>query len=225
MVKQFQPEVQWLPVEKIVPYALNNKKHPQRQIDSIASSIAQFGWDVPIVVDEDSIILKGHGRYLAALKLSLTRVPVIVRSDLTPTEKRAARIADNKTAISDWDEEPLKLELEWLKEANFDLELTGFSLEECSQLFTFGTLDFDGSVFGEDGDARNTSGKTPSDGSLLALSSIAIAEPQHKVEAGDIWRLDAHVLVVADVLTQWDKYISFLEGDVIFATDTCFTSK
>lgn len=241
MAKQFSPEVVWLPIEKITPYPLNNKLHPPSQIDAIAGSILEFGWDVPIVTDEEGVILKGHGRHLAARKLGLKDVPVIVRADLSPAQKKACRIADNKVSVSDWDMDSLKVELESLKEMNFDLELTGFNLDECDSLFNLGTIDFQGAqIFGESGNL--TEPKQPevshalsddappvpndstalesgnnelvkSDGSLLELTQITIAEPRHQVEKGQVWKVGPHVLVIAEVLTEWQSWKDFLTGD------------
>lgn len=98
-------------VEKLIPYENNVKIHDEKQVKKIAESIKQFGWDQPIVVDKDGVIIKGHGRRLAALKLGLKTVPVLVRSDLTPDEVNAARVADNRVAMGDIDTELLQKEL------------------------------------------------------------------------------------------------------------------
>jgi ParB-like chromosome segregation protein Spo0J len=103
-------------------------------VDKIAASIAEFGFDQPIVVDEQGVILKGHGRREAALRLGLEQVPVIVRTDLSETQKKACRIADNKVAESEWLEDALRLELLELKDENYDLTLTGFDEESVLKL-------------------------------------------------------------------------------------------
>lgn len=246
MAKQFSPKVVWVPLDSITPYPHNNKLHPKSQIDAIAGSIIEYGFDVPIVVDEDSVILKGHGRHLAARKLGLEKVPVIVRADLTPAQKKACRIADNKVSQSDWDYDALKVELESLKEMKFDLDLTGFNLDECNSIFNLGTMEFQGKqIFGEDGtppepepehsppsgqlhhSTRDERSPDPdiddepkgeqSDGSLLELVEVTIAEPRHQVEHGQVWHLDGHVLIIAEVLTEWQRWKDYLAGDVIFA--------
>src|SRR5262249_33570017 len=113
-------------VSTIKPYA-GNPRHNDAAVDAVAASIKEFGWRVPIVVDEDGVIVAGHTRYKAALKLGLTEVPVHVAVGLTPAQLRAYRIADNQTAqLSGWDEDKLPLELMALQEAGFDLSLTGF---------------------------------------------------------------------------------------------------
>jgi hypothetical protein len=99
------------PIERVLPYENNVKKHPPAQVAGIANSIKQFGWDQPIVVDKDGVIIKGHGRRLAAISLGYKEVPVLVRDDLTPEQVRAARLADNRAAMSDIDTELLRLEL------------------------------------------------------------------------------------------------------------------
>lgn len=110
----------------LIPYVNNTKKHPKEQIDKLISSMKEFKFDVPIVVDKDMVIIKGHARREAAVKGGFESVPVIVREDLTPAQVKAARIADNKLAESEWDYETLKIELESLKEISFDLNFTGF---------------------------------------------------------------------------------------------------
>lgn len=112
-------EIQVWPIEKLKPYKNNVKIHDDKQVEKIAESIRRFGWDQPIVVDGDGVIIKGHGRTLAAKKLGLAFVPVVVRSDLTPEEANASRISDNRVAMGDLDTEGLRKELESL---NFDLK-------------------------------------------------------------------------------------------------------
>lgn len=123
-------EVDRVDVDKLTPYINNAKEHPDKQVKKIASSIKNYGWDQPIVVDEDFEIIKGHGRLEAAKHLGLEKVPVIVRDDLSDAEKKASRLADNRTAESDWDEEALQSEIEELDEQGFDTELTGFDEDE-----------------------------------------------------------------------------------------------
>ena len=106
------------PIERVQPYELNAKIHDKAQVARIVESIKKFGWDQPIVVDRNGVIIKGHGRRLAAIELGFTSVPVLVRSDLTDDEVRAARLADNRAAISDLDSSILQKEL---ADLNFDL--------------------------------------------------------------------------------------------------------
>lgn len=108
------------PIEKVIPYELNSKKHEPDQVEKIAKAIKTFGWDQPIVVDGSGSIIKGHGRRLAAISLGMTKVPVLVRDDLTPEQVRAARLSDNRVAISGIDNDLLKQEL-----ASLTFDLTG----------------------------------------------------------------------------------------------------
>ena len=118
--------------DELIPYSNNPKEHPEEQVNKIASSIKNYGWDQPIVVDGDGEIIKGHGRLQAAEKLGLDEVPVIWREDLSDAEAKAARIADNKTAESPWDDDLLATELEVLDEFD-DIEL-GFDDGEIDDL-------------------------------------------------------------------------------------------
>lgn len=111
--------IQLWDITHIKPYELNSKVHDEKQVAKIAKSIQEFGWDQPIVVDRDGVIIKGHGRRLGALKLGMTKVPVLVRDDLTPEQVRAARLADNRVAIGNIDTDMLQKEL---AELDFDLE-------------------------------------------------------------------------------------------------------
>lgn len=108
------PKFEMWPIDAIKPYHLNSKKHEDKQVDAIATSIQRFGFDQPIVVDSEGVIIKGHGRRLACIKLGLKHVPVLIREDLSPEQANAARIADNKVAVGDFDTELLKAELEAL---------------------------------------------------------------------------------------------------------------
>lgn len=124
-----------LPIDSIIPYARNSKTHPEEQITELAAMIAEFGFDQPIVVDGESVIIKGHGRRLAAIKLGLEEVPVVVRTDLTPAQVKAARIADNRVAErGGWDFEMLRLDLEELNTEDFAMDLVGFTDDEASRL-------------------------------------------------------------------------------------------
>ena len=129
------PDYKKVSVEKLIPYARNSRTHSAEQVDQIAASIKEFGFLNPIITDGENGIVAGHGRVMAAKKLGLKELPCIDASHLTETQRRAYIIADNKIAInSDWDTEMLRVEFDELKEADFDLELTGFSLDEIDAL-------------------------------------------------------------------------------------------
>jgi len=138
--------VQWA-IDKLLPYARNARTHSDEQIAQVAASIVEFGWTNPILVGEDGVIIAGHARLLAARKLGMTEVPVIVLDHLTPTQRRALVLADNRLALSaGWDEEMLRVELESLEEDGFDLDLVGFTDEELAHLLEVQ----DGPVEGDD---------------------------------------------------------------------------
>lgn len=99
-------------VDKVKPYEQNVKLHSDEQVAKIAKSISQFGWDQPVVVDKNGVIIKGHGRTLAARKLGMKQIPVLVRDDLNDEQVMAARVADNRVAIGDVDTQLLQKEME-----------------------------------------------------------------------------------------------------------------
>ena len=117
-------------IDKIQPYE-NNPRNNDGAVDKVAESIKEFGFKVPIIVDKDHIIIVGHTRYKAAIKLQLKEVPVIMAEDLTEEQVKAFRIMDNKSSeLATWDYEVLLVEMESLKLEDYNLELTGFELNE-----------------------------------------------------------------------------------------------
>jgi hypothetical protein len=121
-------------IEKLIPYEFNNRNHNEEQVNRIANSIKEFGFNQPIVIDENNIILVGHGRHLAALKLGLKEVPVLIKSGLSETQKKAYRILDNKLQNdSTWSFDNLELELGFLEDNAFQLEPWG--LDELNRFF------------------------------------------------------------------------------------------
>ena len=122
-------QIKNVPIKEIIPYERNNRVHSDQQIDRIANSLHDFGFNQPIVVDEANVILVGHGRLFASLKLGLKDVPVYKLGGLTPAQKKAYRILDNKLQNdSTWNVENLPLELQELRELGFNFEK--FGLEE-----------------------------------------------------------------------------------------------
>ena len=111
-----------LDINKLIPY-INNPRNNENAIDKVASSISEFGFKNPIVIDKNNVIINGHTRLLASKKLGLKEVPVIVADDLSEAQVKAFRIADNKTSeYATWDKELLRVELDMLEEMNFNLE-------------------------------------------------------------------------------------------------------
>ena len=118
-------------IEKLKPYKNNARPHSDEQIEKIAKSMKEFGFINPVLVDGDLNVIAGHGRILGAKKLGMKEVPCLFIEDLTEEQKRAYIIADNRLAEdAGWDKELLKIELEDLKNMNFDITLTGFELED-----------------------------------------------------------------------------------------------
>jgi len=125
---------QW-PIDRLIPYARNSRTHSDAQVAQIAASIKEWGWTTPVLVDEGGQIIAGHGRIMAARKLGMAEVPVVIASGWSDAQKRAYVIADNKLALNaGWDNDLLALEFGELEGLGFDLELTGFSLDEIDAL-------------------------------------------------------------------------------------------
>lgn len=132
------PSAQWpasavemRPIERLTPYIRNARVHSDEQIAKIAASVREFGWTVPVLVDEEGTVIAGHARLEAAKKLGIAEVPVMVARGWTKAQMRAYVIADNRLALdSTWDDELLRIELSELKELDFDLSLTGFEEQE-----------------------------------------------------------------------------------------------
>jgi site-specific DNA-methyltransferase (adenine-specific) len=165
-------------IEAIIPYEFNNRNHDAVQIDRIANSIKEFGFNQPIVVDESNIVLVGHGRLLAAQKLGLLKVPVVKLDKLTENQKKAYRILDNKLQNdSTWSFDNLELELGFLEDNDFDLKSWG--LDELRGLF-----DKDEPETYEDG-------------------PIECENEETFIKLGDIINLGEHCLICADC-TSWD---------------------
>lgn len=133
--KKTSPAIEMLPIEGLVPYANNSRTHSDEQVVQVAASIKEFGFTNPVLVDKDNMIIAGHGRMKAAMRLGLTEVPCIRLDHLNDFQKKAYIIADNKLALNaGWDDELLRLELGQLNEDGFDLSLTGFDDDELSKL-------------------------------------------------------------------------------------------
>ncbi|HRD76268.1 MAG TPA: site-specific DNA-methyltransferase [Hyphomicrobiaceae bacterium] len=182
---------QW-PLDRLLPYAANARTHPDEQVAQIAGSIAEFGFNVPCLVDERGVLVAGHGRLLAAQRLGLSQVPVIRLDHLTDAQARAYRIADNQIALnSGWDDALLSAEVARLKEDGVDLELLGFPEDELDRLLA----GLDGEKGGnEDEDVVPEPPETP------------ISRP------GDLWILGRHRLLCGDATCASD--VARLVGDV-----------
>ena len=122
-------QIEYRETKKLTPYAQNTKRHDQKQVENVANSIKRFGWQQPIVIDDNGVVVIGHCRLLAAKRLGLKEVPVTVASGLTEEEIRELRITDNKTNESPWDLEMLKVELDDLSFDGFDFDLNAEIVE------------------------------------------------------------------------------------------------
>lgn len=164
-------------IDELIPYCNNSRTHDESQILQIASSIKEFGFTNPVLIDEDNGIIAGHGRVLAARKLGINKVPSIKLSHLTDIQKKAYIIADNKIALNaGWDEELLKNEIEQLIANDFDIDLIGFSDEEIDNLL---------------GEEESKQGLTDED-DVPEVSEDPITKP------GDVWILGNHRLMCGD---------------------------
>ena len=177
--------IQMTPVSQLVPYAGNARTHSDEQIAQIAASITEFGFTNPILTGADNVIIAGHGRLLAAQKLRMDTVPVIVLDHLSEAQRRALVIADNKLAENaGWDEALLRTELAALDDLDFDLDLMGFSDEELDSLLG----DLDGSALGE----------TEGEDDVPDTPEEPVSRP------GDLWILGKHRLLCGDATVATD---------------------
>lgn len=129
------PSIKTVSVADLIPYARNSRTHSDEQVTQIAASIKEFGFLNPVIIDGEKGIIAGHGRVMAAKKLGMTELPAVEASHLTDAQRRAYIIADNKLALNaGWDDEMLRVEFAELEGLDFDLELTGFSLDEIGAL-------------------------------------------------------------------------------------------
>jgi DNA modification methylase len=186
-------KIEHWPITRLVPYARNARTHSDAQIAQIAASIAEFGFTTPILAGSDGVIVAGHGRLAAARKLGLTTVPVVALDHLTPTQRRALVIADNRIAENaGWDDAMLRIELEEIQQEGFDLDLTGFDADALDDLLA--------------GDEPEHSGQTDDE-----AVPDAPEEPVSKL--GDVWVLGPHRLVCGDATTAEAYELLFQNGD------------
>jgi hypothetical protein len=211
------------PVDRLVPYERNARTHSPEQVAQIVASIREFGFTAPILVDAKDGILAGHGRLAAAQQLGMAEVPVVVLDHLTPVQRKAYILADNQLSLNaGWDTDLLQQEVISLNLADFDLSLLGWSDEEIAGMLDPEGIDHDSTLdsFPDDGtrtEEEEAEEAEKSDGSLLALIDIAIDEPKHQVEAGDVWKVGPHLLFICSVMTDWEVWSKYLNSDeVIF---------
>lgn len=166
-------------VQELTPYAQNTKKHDQKQIDNVANSIKRFGWQQPIVIDEQGVVVIGHCRLLAAKKLGLKEVPCTVASGLSDKEIRELRIADNKTNESPWDMEMLSKELDGLDFDGFDFPFpVEADEEESSTIYTSETRLPQYTPVGEDVAEQDLYDHIKTDALMIEIDGAAISKEQ-----------------------------------------------
>lgn len=188
-------KVEYLPLQSLKQNPKNARTHPKKQLRQLTASIRHFGFNNPIVVDENNMILAGHGRAAAARQLSLPEVPCIRLEHMSAADKRAYSLADNKLALNaGWDEELLAEELQALIQIDpeFDFALTGFTIAEMDGLIEELVLE-------ESGD--------PKDDRLPKLGEAS------RVKEGDIWRLGSHRLICGSCL-ETDVLDALMDGEM-----------
>ncbi len=177
-------EMQLVPIAKLVPYVNNARTHSPEQITKLRSSLREFGFINPVIIDRDYGVIAGHGRILAAKEECITEVPCVFVDYLTEAQKKAYIIADNRFAQdAGWDEELLRIEIESLQGADFDVSLTGFEADEIADLFAG---DKESDVVDDDFDLT------------------AALEKASFVERGDIWTVGRHRLMCGDATSAED---------------------
>lgn len=177
-------------VDELIPY-INNPRNNTNAVDAVASSIKNFGFKNPIVIGEDNEIINGHTRMLAAKKLGLTKVPCILADDLNDEEKKAFRLADNKTSeLAEWDFDLLDIELKELDKIDFDFDMSDFGFEELEELEDIEAVEDD---------------YNPDE------------EIIYKTKAGDVWLLGNHRLMCGDSTKQndVDKLMNGIKADLL----------
>ena len=169
-------EMQLVSIDKLIPYVNNARTHSAEQLNKLRSSLREFGFINPVIIDRDFNVIAGHGRILAAKAEGISDVPCVFVDYLTPAQKKAYIIADNRMALdAGWDEEMLKVEIEALQAEDFDLGLTGFDEKELAGFF-----DTDEDAKEDDFDV---------DGEL---------EKPCFSRSGDIWKLGRHTIICGD---------------------------
>ena len=184
-------EMQLVPLSKLVPYINNARTHSPEQITKLRSSLREFGFVNPVIIDRDYGIIAGHGRVMAAKEEGIEEVPCVFVDYLTEAQKKAYLIADNRFAQdAGWDEELLRIELEALQGMDFDVGLTGFDDDEIADLF-------------------DANGKSEAEDDDFDLS--AALEKASFVQRGDIWTVGRHRLMCGDA-TSTEDVAALMDG-------------
>jgi hypothetical protein len=177
---QLPETIKQRPTAELLPATANARTHSEEQVDQLVKSIRRFGWTNPVLVGADGVIIAGHARVLAARRLKLDRVPVIVLGHLSEAERRALVIADNQLALNaGWNDEILRAELQDIEASGFDMDLLGFSDDELCDLMAEPPVE-------EDPANTETTDETPE----------APSDPVTR--QGDIWVISPHRLICGD---------------------------
>lgn len=185
-------KIEHWPLARLLPYARNARTHSDDQVAQIAASIVEFGFTNPCLVGADGVLVAGHGRLLAARKLGLDTVPVVVLDHLSPTQRRALVLADNRIAENaGWDDAMLGTELEALQADGFDLDLTGFDPDALAELLAGEETDQAGEVDDDD----------------VPEETVALVS-----RPGDLWVLGEHRVLCGDA-TDPESYVRLLPGE------------
>lgn len=189
-------QIEYVETAKLVPYARNSRTHSDEQVAQICASIKEFGFTNPVLIDDEGVIIAGHGRTMAAQRLDMKEVPCLRLGYLTDAQKKAYVIADNKLALNaGWDDEMLAIELRELKEGDFDLSLTGFDDDELAALLAEAV---------EEG--------------LTDEDSVPDAPETPVTVEGDVWLLGNHRLMCGDStsIDAVDKLMDGLKPNAVF---------
>lgn len=190
----FVSHIEQTPIASLLPYAGNARTHSKRQVKQLVDSIRRFGFTNPVLIADDNTILAGHGRVIAAKSLGMDSVPTIRLSHLSPAERRAYVIADNKLALNaGWDQDLLAVELQALIDLDFEVELTGFSLAE---------VEF---VLDEAKERSPNSSAGPAD-IVPPLPVVAVSR------RGDMWLCGRHRVLCGDA-RRADDYQTLMAGE------------
>jgi len=184
-------EMNLVDIDKLIPYVNNARTHSKEQINKLRASIREFGFINPVIIDRDYNVIAGHGRIMASKEEDIDKVPCVFVDYLTDAQKKAYILADNRMALdADWDEELLKVEIESLQGADFDLNLTGFDEAELMD------------IFGDDNQSRAKDDD---------FDLTAALEKASFVEKGDVWTVGRHRLMCGDATSSED--VSTLMGN------------
>lgn len=184
-------EMNLVDIDKLIQYVNNARTHSKEQINKLRASIREFGFINPVIIDRDYNVIAGHGRIMASKEEGIDKVPCVFVDYLTDAQKKAYILADNRMALdADWDEELLKVEIESLQGADFDLNLTGFDEAELMD------------IFGDDNQSRAKDDD---------FDLTAALEKASFVEKGDVWTVGRHKLMCGDATSSED--VSTLMGN------------